>query len=403
MKIELPSLDSETIQSFLQHNHVIVGGIGLLFFILGVCIGAVLWGRYKKQLALARLEIHGQREDLTPVKQRLTEPTLSPAAMPRIASPPVSDAGAPAPESSTPMPAEMAAPAAVAETTPTNAPSWPELPVSSLPTFPVVENVAPAPATTRWELPALEAPPRINAPVPASPVGLQHGELSPKRRPIVLAHRHKSPASLPPAADLSAFELPAVAPDPETEVEAFGFLMGDDLQEDEPKVSISALAAIVQGHAPAPDLPKPLSPVNASSLSSSAASLPMAASPVTSPLPQAAEMIPPIEPILPVAIEFDRHLGLIYRQPPIVPDDLTQIRGVSAALSARLNELGVYTYRQIAAWDENQVREFSQRLAFKDRITREQWIQQARGLNEARNQTLDLGAHPQQHLSDGAS
>jgi predicted flap endonuclease-1-like 5' DNA nuclease len=82
---------------------------------------------------------------------------------------------------------------------------------------------------------------------------------------------------------------------------------------------------------------------------------------------------------------------------------LTQIRGVSAALSARLNELGVYTYRQIAAWDENQVREFSQRLAFKDRITREQWIQQARGLNEARNQTLDLADHPQQHLSDGAS
>lgn len=47
MNIELPSLDSEAILYILQQRSGIVGGISVLFFILGVGIGAVLWGDTK--------------------------------------------------------------------------------------------------------------------------------------------------------------------------------------------------------------------------------------------------------------------------------------------------------------------------------------------------------------------
>ncbi len=35
---------------------------------------------------------------------------------------------------------------------------------------------------------------------------------------------------------------------------------------------------------------------------------------------------------------------------------------------------------EVAAWDEDRVKEFSARLAFKDRIYRERWVEQARKL-----------------------
>ena len=42
--------------------------------------------------------------------------------------------------------------------------------------------------------------------------------------------------------------------------------------------------------------------------------------------------------------------------------------------------MGVYTYAQIAAWNDEHIREFSSRLAFKDRIHRERWVEQAKEL-----------------------
>lgn len=414
MNIELPSLDSEAILYILQQRSGIVGGISVLFFILGVGIGAVLWGRYKKQLALARQEMDGQRAELTQVKQRLKELPAYPAAIP-LTGPapipaPVEDAKvsvAPAAAESVTIPPERAVLPELAQATVSTAPSCleplPELVVSSLPALPEVETNAPASEVTRWEFPEVEATPPTDSATPPPLPALQQGEFSPPRRPIILAHRHKSPVSVPAVAALPALELPAVSPEPASDIEAFGFLLGEDDQENEPNVSLSTLAAIVQGHVPAPELPKPLPRVDAPTLSGLGTNLPTAIGPGVPPLPEPADMPSSIEPILPVAIEFDRDLGLIYRKSPPVVDDLTQIRGVSGALAVRLNELGVYTFRQIAAWDENQLREFSQRLAFKDRITREQWIQQARSLNEARNQILDLVDQPQPHLSDGAS
>ncbi|MDZ4403571.1 hypothetical protein [Prosthecobacter sp.] len=90
----------------------------------------------------------------------------------------------------------------------------------------------------------------------------------------------------------------------------------------------------------------------------------------------------PLTPLPAVAIqpELDRRLGLIYKTRPEKIDDLTELKGIAKVLEQRLHEFGIYTYAQIAAWNEEHIKEFSARLAFKDRIQREQWVEQARQL-----------------------
>ncbi len=64
-------------------------------------------------------------------------------------------------------------------------------------------------------------------------------------------------------------------------------------------------------------------------------------------------------------------------------DDLTQIKGIKKIISEQLRAHGIRTWRQIALWDEDERRAFSELLAFKNRATREQWQEQARALHEA--------------------
>ena len=59
-------------------------------------------------------------------------------------------------------------------------------------------------------------------------------------------------------------------------------------------------------------------------------------------------------------------------------DDLTQIKGIGAVISAKLRTLGFTSYEQIAALSEADIEKINSELNFKGRIEREQWIQQAR-------------------------
>jgi predicted flap endonuclease-1-like 5' DNA nuclease len=77
---------------------------------------------------------------------------------------------------------------------------------------------------------------------------------------------------------------------------------------------------------------------------------------------------------------LDPRLGLIYKTKPEKIDDLTALKGIAEVLEQRLHEFGIYTYDQIASWSEDQIKEFSSRLAFKDRIQRERWVEQAQQL-----------------------
>ncbi len=81
-----------------------------------------------------------------------------------------------------------------------------------------------------------------------------------------------------------------------------------------------------------------------------------------------------------VLMTDDPLLGPIYTAAPPKFDDLTALKGVSKVLEKRLNDLGIYTYAQIAGWNDAQIQEVSFRLAFKDRIHREHWVEQAQEL-----------------------
>ncbi len=62
----------------------------------------------------------------------------------------------------------------------------------------------------------------------------------------------------------------------------------------------------------------------------------------------------------------------------VTPDDLKKISGVGPQLEKKLNALGVYTFKQISEWNEENVAWVDEYLSFKGRITREDWISQAK-------------------------
>ena len=63
-------------------------------------------------------------------------------------------------------------------------------------------------------------------------------------------------------------------------------------------------------------------------------------------------------------------------------DDLTKIKGIKGVLSDQLHALGIRTWRQIAEWNDDDLRAFSELLAFKNRATRDHWQEQARLLTQ---------------------
>lgn len=60
------------------------------------------------------------------------------------------------------------------------------------------------------------------------------------------------------------------------------------------------------------------------------------------------------------------------------PDNLQAIKGIGPKLAVALNAAGVFRHAQIAAWDEAEIRRMDALLASKGRITRDNWVGQAR-------------------------
>ena len=59
------------------------------------------------------------------------------------------------------------------------------------------------------------------------------------------------------------------------------------------------------------------------------------------------------------------------------PDNLKQIKGIGPKIEASLNGLGIYHFDQIAAWTKANIDWVDGHLAFKGRIRRERWVEQA--------------------------
>ena len=61
-------------------------------------------------------------------------------------------------------------------------------------------------------------------------------------------------------------------------------------------------------------------------------------------------------------------------------DDLKKLSGVGPALEKKLLAAGVTSYAQIADWKKTDIEEFDEKLNFKGRIEREEWVKQAKAL-----------------------
>lgn len=65
-------------------------------------------------------------------------------------------------------------------------------------------------------------------------------------------------------------------------------------------------------------------------------------------------------------------------------DDLKRIKGIGAVNERALNGLGIYQFSQIAQWNTDNIKWVEGFLAFPGRVSREDWVQQAKELAAGR-------------------
>ncbi len=66
--------------------------------------------------------------------------------------------------------------------------------------------------------------------------------------------------------------------------------------------------------------------------------------------------------------------------PDGVGDNLTEINGIGPVIEEKLHGLGITTFKQIAELDQARIDEINEKLSFKGRIEREEWVEQAQKL-----------------------
>ncbi|CAA6817399.1 MAG: Unknown protein [uncultured Sulfurovum sp.] len=72
---------------------------------------------------------------------------------------------------------------------------------------------------------------------------------------------------------------------------------------------------------------------------------------------------------------------LLFTEVPIEGiDKLSLIKGIGPVLEQTLNDLGIYTFAQIASWDAKEEAWIGTQMAFPKRVTKEEWVKQAKEL-----------------------
>jgi hypothetical protein len=74
-------------------------------------------------------------------------------------------------------------------------------------------------------------------------------------------------------------------------------------------------------------------------------------------------------------------VGFVFKRRPDRYDDLTLMRGVNEALQGKLNDLGIYTFRQIALWTADQLSFAATEIGASERSGKDRWQQQSRDLH----------------------
>ncbi len=123
--------------------------------------------------------------------------------------------------------------------------------------------------------------------------------------------------------------------------------------------------------------PAPAEPAKVAEAPAPAPEPEAAPEPEVAPEPEAAPEPAPASEQEPAAASDDSDGPEVLSGPQGDADDLKKIKGVGPGLEKTLNELGFYHYRQIAAWTPAHIEWVDQRLKFKGRITRDNWVDQA--------------------------
>lgn len=76
----------------------------------------------------------------------------------------------------------------------------------------------------------------------------------------------------------------------------------------------------------------------------------------------------------------DAEKPVFLSKPDGTPDDLKKINGIGPVLEEKLTNLGIYHFKQIAEFTDEDIEKVDQYLNFKGRITREEWVSQAQNI-----------------------
>ncbi|MCR9080711.1 MAG: hypothetical protein NXH78_16605 [Hyphomonadaceae bacterium] len=99
--------------------------------------------------------------------------------------------------------------------------------------------------------------------------------------------------------------------------------------------------------------------------------------PAEAPAEEAADEVHPSEAML---AELEGVQPEQVERPDDGGDDLTAITGIGPRIGEVLNELGIFKYAQIASWTPENETWIENHLSFKGRVSRENWVEQAKGL-----------------------
>ncbi|RMF03605.1 MAG: hypothetical protein D6772_01910 [Bacteroidetes bacterium] len=82
-------------------------------------------------------------------------------------------------------------------------------------------------------------------------------------------------------------------------------------------------------------------------------------------------------------------------------DDLTQIDGLGSFYAKKLNSIGVFTFEEIANWDERRIAEVTKAIGYiPGRIEKDRWVEQAAVLAAAKERAMEEGSTEAQDGAD---
>ena len=421
MKFDISQLETAPLQFFILHSGVFIAVVATTFFILGLWFGALTWGRYKKHKKALQLENSRLKEEMATLKRRIAEGAVKATPDQPTTSRSVQTPASPAPSPAPARPTQNVTPPTESTASPTVKPSPSAAPVAPGPTavMPKAEAKTDVSSNTAKPTSTPESSPSsadTDDPLPQLPSTPKSGEAEPPPAvPMV-----PPPAPIAPKNPIK--NVVKAKPRPTNdEIEPVPFLLGPIGDDEEEMNDASPMPEAASEVAPPHKTDKPPKADSATETLDGAPPESVLGTPVRpTVLKQLSQPPPPAawktdvqskrispgsngllsggaapmnavetepdngeeKPTRVIEPREDPSLGLLYTERPNDDDidDLKRIKGISNILEGQLNEFGVYTYKQIAAWSPSHVREFSDRLAFKDRIDREKWVTQAQEL-----------------------